>query len=378
MGSFRWIFHYRDISLLWFRLEHLQSFIDLRQPGARPRLCRRSSDLKLPARIVINVSGTRFETFQSTLERYSETLLGNSQRRALFYDKNHGEYFFDRHRSCFDAILYYYQSHGRLRRPDQVPLDTFLEEIKFFDLGPEALAQVRHDEELEEAHKVPLPTSRCFRHLWANLEYPQYSLTAKIINIVSMIFILISAVELAVETLPKYRGSHDKRCELDGDGRYSFEVTFSKFFKMMMKIIRSRCPCCFPLRNTLTYISNGILGLLTNTNSTSNDRMCSPNFRSPFFIIQSICIGFFTIEFLLRLISCPSFLNFIRSFLNWIDFLAIGKSSLSLIVSMKFYRYSSTIFHHSFDRSVGFIRSIIITNILCIEYSKIISFCSCI
>ena len=168
---------------------------------------------------MINVGGTRFETFQSTLERYPNTLLGNGRRRAVFYDKKRDEYFFDRHRLCFEAILYYYQSFGRLRRPDHVPLDTFLEEITFFDLGAEALAQVRHDEELEEAHKVQLPKNRFYRHLWANLEYPQYSLTAKIINICSMILILASAVELAVETLPKYRAVYDNRCEYEGDGR---------------------------------------------------------------------------------------------------------------------------------------------------------------
>lgn len=203
------------------RLEHLQSFIDLRQRVVRRRPNHLSSDVKLPTRLVINVSGTRYETFQSTLERYPKTLLGNPRRRAFFYDHMTGEYFFDRHRSCFEAILYYYQSSGRLRRPDQVPLDTFLEEITFFDLGAEALAQVRQDEELEEAKKIALPTKRFFRHLWANLEYPQYSFTAKIINIVSMIFILISAAELALETLPKYRRIHDQRCEFVGDGRYS-------------------------------------------------------------------------------------------------------------------------------------------------------------
>lgn len=33
-----------------------------------------------------------------------------------FFDPSRNEYFFDRNRNCFDAILYYYQSGGRLRR----------------------------------------------------------------------------------------------------------------------------------------------------------------------------------------------------------------------------------------------------------------------
>jgi hypothetical protein len=45
------------------------------------------------------------------------------------------EYFFERHRSSFEAILYFYQSGGRLTRPENISAEIFLEEIKFFDLG---------------------------------------------------------------------------------------------------------------------------------------------------------------------------------------------------------------------------------------------------
>ena len=168
--------------------------------------------------MIINVGGLRFETYKSTLERYPKTLLGNNDRRSLYYDTKRDEYFFDRHRLCFEAILYYYQSYGRLRRPENVPVDTFLEEIRFFDLGADALEQVRKDEDLEEAHKVQLPENRFYRRLWVNLEYPQYSLTAKIFNFISTILILLSAVELSIETLPNYRGMLDNRCELNRDG----------------------------------------------------------------------------------------------------------------------------------------------------------------
>ncbi len=179
-------------------------------------------------------------------------------------------------------------------------MDTFLEEITFFDLGLDALTQVRKDENLEEAKKVQLPSNRFYRHLWANLEYPQYSMTAKIINIFSAIFIFISAITLAVETLPNYRGMYNNRCEQGGDGTMQKEYMKLKF-------------------------SIFLLGLLINANTTTVHQICSPYFPSPFFIIQSVCIAFFTIEFLLRLISCPSYLDFIKSILNWIDFLAIGK-----------------------------------------------------
>ena len=61
-------------------------------------------------------------------------------------DSQRKEYFFDRNRPSFDAILYYYQSGGRLRRPVNVPIDVFTEEIKFYDLGETAMEKYKEDE----------------------------------------------------------------------------------------------------------------------------------------------------------------------------------------------------------------------------------------
>ena len=51
-----------------------------------------------------------FETLRGTLSRYPSTLLGNETDRLKFYIAFKNCYFFDRHRECFQAILYYYQS----------------------------------------------------------------------------------------------------------------------------------------------------------------------------------------------------------------------------------------------------------------------------
>ncbi|CAF4266127.1 unnamed protein product [Rotaria socialis] len=274
------------------KLEHLQSIIDLRRRKSYNHTNSkngRKPDNQNDSRIVINISGLRFETFKSTLERYPNTLIGNVQRRAYFYDKIRDEYFFDRHRLCFESILYFYQS-GRLRRPDNVALDTFLEEITFFDLGVDALRQVRKDENVEEAQKITLPQNQFCRHVWANLEYPQYSMTAKIINIFSVIFILLSAFVLAFETVPGNIGVDYNRSKINIGGSLLVDNSNT-----------TRCPCL-------------------------------PNFHSPLCIIQLICIGFFTVEFVLRLISCPSFLNFIKSIPNWIDFLALVTDYISLAI----------------------------------------------
>ena len=97
-------------------------------------------------RIVINVSGLRFETQLKTLANFENTLLGNPQKRNRYFDLLRNEYFFDRSRPSFHSILYYYQSNGYLKRPANVPLDVFTEEIKFYELGEEAFNKFIEDE----------------------------------------------------------------------------------------------------------------------------------------------------------------------------------------------------------------------------------------
>lgn len=76
------------------------------------------------------------------------------------------EYFFDRNRPSFDAILYYYQSGGRLRRPVNVPLDVFSEEIKFYELGEQATNKFRYERKLILCRYSNMPYSQKF-HVWS-------------------------------------------------------------------------------------------------------------------------------------------------------------------------------------------------------------------
>ena len=46
-------------------------------------------------KLVVNISGRRFETWQNTLEKYPDTLLGSNER-DFFYEEDAKEYFFDR------------------------------------------------------------------------------------------------------------------------------------------------------------------------------------------------------------------------------------------------------------------------------------------
>lgn len=85
------------------------------------------------------------------------------------------EYFFDRNRLCFEAILYYYQSGGKLRRPVNIPLDVFVEEIKFYELGEATLLKFREDEGFIKEAEKPMPENETQRNIWLLFEYPESS-----------------------------------------------------------------------------------------------------------------------------------------------------------------------------------------------------------
>lgn len=160
-------------------------------------------------RLVLNVAGLRFETRARTLGRFPDTLLGDPVRRSRFYDGARREYFFDRHRPSFDAVLYYYQSGGRLRRPAHVPLDVFLEEVSFYGLGAAALARLREDEGCAVPPERPLPRRAFARQLWLLFEFPESSQAARVLAVVSVLVILVSIVVFCLETLPDFRDDRD-------------------------------------------------------------------------------------------------------------------------------------------------------------------------
>jgi len=224
-------------------------------------------------RIVINVSGLKFETHKETLEQYPDTLLGNQAKRLRYYDDGRNEYFFDRNRPAFDAILFYYQSSGKLLRPPNVPMDVFADEIRFYELGDEVLQRVERDEGYIEEEEPTLPQNELQRKVWQLFEYPDTSIAARIVAVFSVFVITVSIVTFCIETLPTFRYT--------------------------TKTIREG--------NTTKTVKVEIQGDKT----------------MPWFAIESGCIVWFTFEYVVRFLSAPQKCIFVRSFLNLIDVIAI-------------------------------------------------------
>ncbi|XP_068433557.1 potassium voltage-gated channel subfamily A member 1 [Clinocottus analis] len=223
-------------------------------------------------RVVINVSGLKFETQFKTLAQFPDTLLGDPDKRSRYFDPLRNEYFFDRNRPSFDAILYYYQSGGRLKRPANVPFDIFSEEVKFYELGDEAILKFREDEGFVKEEEKPLPEDEFKRQIWLLFEYPESSSPARGIAVVSVLVIVISIVIFCMETLPEFR---DEKEYLQPPG-----------------------------------------------NSTQPDHGFTP-FNDPFFLVETVCIIWFSFEFVVRFFACPSKTAFFKNIMNSIDIVSI-------------------------------------------------------
>ncbi|XP_029654359.1 potassium voltage-gated channel subfamily A member 7-like [Octopus sinensis] len=220
-------------------------------------------------RIVLNVSGLIFETYLSTLNRFPDTLLGNPEQRIKFYDYERNEYFFDRSRSCFEHILYYYQSGGVIRKPKYVDIDIFVDEIKFFKLDSKLVFHFSDSEMFSEESTPQMPSNLIRRKLWQFFEYPESSIYAKIFAGFSISVILLSICLYCIETLPHYS------VQIDGNNH-------------------------------------------------------TDSIIETFFYIETSCVTWFIIELLIRFLLCPVKCQFIKGFLNIVDLISIIPYFISL------------------------------------------------
>lgn len=141
-------------------------------------------------------------------------------------------------------------------------MDIFVEEVRFYELGDEVIEKLKSDEGFaKKEEERPLPTNECHKKLWLLFEHPESSQAARIVAITSVMVIIGSIVIFCLETLPQF-----------------------KHYKIM----------------------------LTSTNRTKVVEDDVPTFNNPFFVVETICIVWFSVEFVLRMISCPDKIEFAK------------------------------------------------------------------
>ncbi|XP_022805391.1 shaker-related potassium channel tsha2-like [Stylophora pistillata] len=163
-------------------------------------------------RVIINISGSRFETHESTLARVPDSLLGSPSKRTPHYDPTKNEFYISTDRSVFDSILFYYQSGGStggiLVKPDGIADGKFLEEVKFFELGEDAEGKLGYNVESRDGLLESLPRAGCsskIRQLFDSSKTTKASSLHKVVDVWTILITIFFIILLCGKTSPSLK-----------------------------------------------------------------------------------------------------------------------------------------------------------------------------
>ncbi|XP_030077765.1 A-type voltage-gated potassium channel KCND3 isoform X1 [Microcaecilia unicolor] len=236
--------------------------------------------------IILNVSGRRFQTWRTTLERYPDTLLGSSEKE-FFFNEETKEYFFDRDPEVFRSILNFYRT-GKLHYPRYECISAYDEELSFYGILPEIIGDCCYEEYKDrkrenaerllddndsENNQEAMPSLNFRQTMWRAFENPHTSTLALVFYYVTGFFIAVSVITNVVETVP------------------------------------------------------------CGTVPGNKELPCGERYSVAFFCLDTACVMIFTVEYLLRLFAAPSRYRFMRSVMSIIDVVAIMPYYIGLVMS---------------------------------------------
>ncbi|XP_016848831.1 potassium voltage-gated channel subfamily D member 3 isoform X2 [Anolis carolinensis] len=236
--------------------------------------------------IILNVSGRRFQTWRTTLERYPDTLLGSTEKE-FFFNEDTKEYFFDRDPDVFRCILNFYRT-GRLHYPRYECISAYDEELAFYGILPDIIGDCCYEEYKDrkrenaerlmddndsENNQESMPALSFRQTMWRAFENPHTSTLALVFYYVTGFFIAVSVITNVVETVP------------------------------------------------------------CGTVPGNRELPCGERYVMAFFCLDTACVMIFTVEYLMRLFAAPSRYRFMRSVMSIIDVVAIMPYYIGLVMT---------------------------------------------
>ncbi|RVE68998.1 hypothetical protein OJAV_G00073380 [Oryzias javanicus] len=270
-------------------------------------------------KIVINCGGIRHETYRSTLKTLPGTRLSWLTEPDAFsnfdYDPKSDEFFFDRHPATFAFILNYYRT-GKLHCPSDVTatqrkaLDSFeTPEPDAPEDDPALTGGADGDLKrlcMQEDGRRATRWEVWQPWMWALFEDPYSSKYARYVALASLFFILLSISTFCLETHEAFNTIYNKTENVTVGNVTHEEIVY--------EVVTD---------GWLTYV-------------------------------EGVCVIWFTIEVMARVIFCPDKAEFFRSALNIIDFVAIVPFYLEVALSGLSSKTAKDIL--SFLRVVRFVR----------------------
>ncbi|MGH0128991.1 UNVERIFIED_CONTAM: hypothetical protein FKN15_037092 [Acipenser sinensis] len=234
--------------------------------------------------INLNVGGFKQKVKQSTLLKFPQTRLGKllnceSEEDILGlcddYNVTDKEYYFDRNPCLFRYVLNFYYT-GKLHLMEELCVFSFSQEIEYWGITELSLGsccssiyqelkedgidndweqtsdeQQTFDSSFEELSVLDtelekfegLWCAEIRKGIWVRLENPGYSISAKLIAIASLSVVLISIVAMCIHSMPEFQKFDASDKEIEDPALAVLEIVCIIFFSMEFMLRLIVAPC---------------------------------------------------------------------------------------------------------------------------------------
>ncbi len=155
-----------------------------------------------------------YETLESTLQRYPNTLLGSPRNRRALLDSRSNVLTVKCNTCTFDAILFYYQSNGILTCPPSLSTEYFEAQCRYFAIDECDIRRMKQRDQLfsdaDYDDEILVYSCDFHRKIWEFLDQPRTSLHAAIYAIINYILITFSILIACMQTSSKLNFNDDQ------------------------------------------------------------------------------------------------------------------------------------------------------------------------